>query len=348
MNLFYLNVASQVKQRVSLEKLKGKRVLITGANGILGSHIAALLAYLNNEFSFDMKVLNVSRSAPASWLEDIFKTKGFAFREMDLGEEPVKFKEDFDFIIHAATYGQPKKFIENAATTMCLNSTVTESLLRIAERSGATFLFMSTSEIYGNPSPEYCPTSELAPAVIHSSDIRASYNVSKVFSEVLCNLYNETGRVRARVARVSSVYGPGVRLNDDRVLYVFIKRALETGELRLMDQGMQRRKWCYITDAMVMFFHILLHSTSVIYNVCGSGIYSIAEIAQSIGSQLNKPVYFPDKESFQEHTKGSLNLIDLDNTKILKEAKMQKLIEPEQGIVDCIAWIKWLMEQKLS
>lgn len=344
MNPFYLRIATQTQKRVAFEKLNGKRVLITGANGILCSHLANMIAFLNREYGYDTKVLNISRSAPAKWLHETFQTPGFEYRQIDLGEEPLNLKEDFDFIIHGATYGQPKKFIHNAAKTMCLNSSVTESLLKVAERNKATFLFMSTSELYGNPAPEHCPTSELAPAIINSLDVRSSYNVSKVFSEVLCNLYNESRSVRARVARVSSVYGPGVRLDDDRVLYVFIKRALETGELRLMDMGEQRRKWCYIADALVMFFHILLHSESVIYNVSGSDVLSIADIAKTIGTQLNVPVIFPKNIDVQDHVKGSLNLIDLDNSKILREASISNLTSANQGIAESICWMKWLLE----
>lgn len=343
MNSFYLQIATKVLSQVDLAPLRGRKVLITGTNGLLGSHMAAVMAYLNREFGYGLTVTCISRSAPPPWMTTVLRTEGFTFHQMNLGAEEFDLPGDWDYVIHGATYGQPKKFIANAVETMRLNALVTENLLKSATRAKGSFLFMSTSEIYGNPPVEFNPTAENCPATILPGDPRASYTVAKVFGEVLCNLYNSSAMARARVARVSSVYGPGVHLNDDRVLNVFILRALRSGELRLMDAGEQKRKWLYISDGLTMLFYILLHAPSVTYNVSGSGLHSIGDLAHLIGRDVNVPVIFPQaKSSDDEHLKGALNVINLDNHKILHETKLADLVPLEDGVRATIGWLRYL------
>lgn len=345
MNKHYQNIADEVINTLSLKPLNGKSVLITGANGLIGSHMLSVLAEANKNLNLNLNVTASSRSQPAPWIKNIFMQPGFKFINIDLVNASLPWEgQSFDYVIHAATYGQPKKFLENPLQTMILNSKVTESLLELTAKTNGTFLFMSSSEIYGNPPIEFTPTQENYHGNVSPLDQRSPYTSSKRFGETLCKVYNDMKKVRARIARVSSVYGPGVNLIDDRVLNVFIRRAIEEKKLKLMDQGEQKRRWLYITDALVMFFYILLYSKELVYNVGGVDLRSVGELANYIGKEVGVPVVFPDKSTTAGHTVGAPTLIDIDTNLIRSEAKMEKLTTLEQGLKSCIAWTNDLLK----
>ncbi len=348
MNKFYKKIAENVIERISLEKLKKKSVLITGANGLLGSHMASVL-YLNNlKNNFQTQVTCTSLNAPPFWLKDIYSTPGFKFIQADLVKNRSEIlRGEFDYIIHGATYGQPKKFLESPFETMTLNSTVTEDLLKLGAKKKVKFLFMSSSEIYGSPPKEVTPTREDYPGNVSPLDQRSPYTSSKRFGETLCKIYSDGGFVDAKIARVSSIYGPGANLRDDRVINAFIRRALQTGELRLMDRGDQMRRWLYITDGLCMLFHILLHGSKLVYNVCGSDLKSIKELAEFVSEQTSAKLVFPQENISDTHTSGAPNQIDIDNTLIVHEAALNNLVPLREGLTQSIAWTKDLFQENV-
>ncbi len=344
MHKSYLDVASGAHAQIDTTLLRQKSVLITGSNGLLGSHMMATLAWANAAQDLGVSVTCTSRSQPELWLKNMLEEAGFEFIQADLTKGLPDFGgRTFDFVIHAATYGQPKKFLERPLETMTLNSTVTEQLLKLTAQSHGTFLFMSSSEIYGHPTPEVFPVKEQYHGISSPLDQRAAYTSSKRFGETLCKIYDEQKLVRARVARVSSVYGPGAYLIDDRVLNVFIHRALKTGQLKLMDQGEQKRRWLYITDALVMLFYILTHGDEFVYNVSGDDLRSIADLATYVGEITGANVEFPFTAEHSGHTIGAPDLIDIDNGRIVREANMQELISLKEGLKACVAWFRDLL-----
>jgi dTDP-glucose 4,6-dehydratase/UDP-glucuronate decarboxylase len=347
-NPHYLSIAENVTNKVSLEQLKGARILLTGANGLLGSHLAGAIALANQNKNFHAKVSCLSLSKPHPWLKSIFESPGFSYTQMDLSKNYREITGGYDFVIHAATYGQPKKFLDHPLETLSLNSSVTEYLLNLSARSKARFLFMSTSELYGNPAPEACPVKENHPAQISSLDSRANYTGGKLYSEILCKMMKDAGSVDTRVARVSAVYGPGIALNDDRALNVFIRKALQEGRLQLMDNGAQVRRWLHISDATAMLFHILCHGKEFVYNVCGNDRRSIRDLALQIGEKTGVEVFFKESPQNVAHLAGALNQIDIDNTRIRTEMGSGELRTLNQIVNDTIAWTRDLIKDSKS
>jgi len=344
MNGHYQIISDRVLDQVSLEPLRGKRVLITGSNGLLGSHLASVIARSNQRQALAARVLCLSRSKPVSWLVPVLASPGFSFSQLDLASGLPPRLSPPDFVIHAATYGQPKKFLENPSSTMILNTQTTHELLELVSAVGGSLLFMSSSEIYGSPPAEFTPTREDYPGNVAPLDQRSPYTSSKRMGETWCKVYQESRGIRARIARVSSAYGPGANLTDDRVLNVLIRGALEMNEIRLMDQGRQRRRWLYISDALVMLLHILLRGRELVYNVAGDDLRSVAELGSYIGELVGVPVILPPDEQHAEHTAGAPALIDIDISRIRAEAGLGPLIPLREGLAPCIQWTRDLME----
>jgi UDP-glucuronate decarboxylase len=115
-----------------------------------------------------------------------------------------------------------------------------------AERHNARILIASTSEVYGDP--EVSPQPESYHGNVNTWGPRACYDEGKRAAESLCYEFQSQGRAEVRVARIFNTYGPGMRLDDGRVMTEFIVAALAGQPLRLDANGEQTRTFCYIDD----------------------------------------------------------------------------------------------------
>ena len=147
----------EISGNIELNKLRDKTVLITGSNGLIGTYIIKLFYLANKKQDLNIKVIGISKNEPNELLSTTRDDKNFAFYKKNLAKD-FEFNEEVNYIIHAATYAQPAKFLENKLETIKLNTLVTEKLLNICKRNNASFLFLSSSEIYGQaekiPTPE--------------------------------------------------------------------------------------------------------------------------------------------------------------------------------------------------
>lgn len=350
MNRFYRDIAETVLKGVSLEPLRGKRVLITGSNGLIGSHMVAAIHLGNLKQGLAAKVIGISRSAPTPWLESLSADGSVEFLKADLTSNVglPTFGQGFDYIVHAASYAQPQRYLTDPVATMKLSSSVTCDLLEMAARSNdtrgrrATFLFLSSVAIYGVPQRAGELINEDFPGFASPLDPRAVYTSSKRFGETLCKVFNDQGSVDARIARAAPVFGPGLPLNDSRVLGEFVARALEHGELRMKDDGSQKRSWLFISDAMIMLFHVLLHGKHLVYNVSGTDVRSIAEMARYIAGETGVPVTVPETAVTGLHSHGAFPVIDLDISRIMAETGLGELVSLKTGLRSCIEWARSL------
>ena len=134
----------QIKLAFDVNELKGKTVLVTGANGLIGSNLVNVLYYLSQKHNLNLHIIAHSFSAPVAWLP---KDKNIQYLASDLAQGIADLS--FDVLIHTATYGQPKKFIQNKLGTVQLNTETLIKLLQNSQKNKAKVLFISSSEIYG-------------------------------------------------------------------------------------------------------------------------------------------------------------------------------------------------------
>jgi UDP-glucuronate decarboxylase len=132
-------------------------------------------------------------------------------------------------------------------------------MLDLAQRQGArSILYMSTSEIYGDPDPAFIPTAEDYRGNVSCNGPRACYDESKRMAEALCGIYHSLYRTPVKVMRPFNVYGPGQRLDDRRIVPDLIAAALDRQPLVLYSDGRATRSFCYISDAIRAMWHVLL------------------------------------------------------------------------------------------
>ena len=174
----------------------------------------------------------------------------------------------FDYIIHTAGIASPEHYRANPLLTIDVTINVTKSLLERAKTDNSRMLFFSSSEIYGDPFPEFVPTSEDYRGNVSTRGPRACYDESKRLGETLCWIYQTYFNVHVCVARPFNVYGPGMMPKDYRVLPNFATQIAKKESLKIYGSGNQTRTFCYISDAIIGFMKILLDSKNPdVFNV---------------------------------------------------------------------------------
>ena len=274
---------------VPIDALEGKTILLTGATGLVGTHFLKAFKEMYDK-GVRFNVIAIGRNYPMEYLSDVINEPWVTYSMMDLSSANIQhYFKNVDVVIHAATYGQPRKFLSKAEATVKLNTSTTIELLKKVQKG--KFLFISSSEVYSGLTNTPFVEGEIGTTT--PSHPRAIYIEAKRCGEAIINNYRNTGW-DARIVRLSLGYGEGVRRDDDRVMNVFIRKALLEGEIKLIDTGSAERTYCYIGDSVNMMLRVLLEGKESLYNIGGYSYITIANLAYLIGEILNVPVIIPN------------------------------------------------------
>ena len=317
-----------------LLSLNNKSIIITGATGLIGYNLLKLLKELVELEHFKLKVYAIHKNPLPFFMIDLAQI--FDFIQGDLvsltkeGALP-----NVDIIIHGAGYGQPEKFMEDPYLTIELNTHITNLLLKKARDK---FLFISTSELYSGLSKSEFYETEVGNS--NTNHPRAPYIESKRLGECLTLLANENYKINANVARLSLAYGPGVKLNDSRVLNQLIYRGLTENRIILRDSGNNIRSYLYISSAIYILILILIKGKGEIYNVGGDSEVSIRELGEKISQILEVDFSFPlNKSENVSPTNVKLNL-----EKTISLTGPIKFSGINDGLLSTIEWYKFLLK----
>lgn len=271
-------------RKVQWEKLYGKNVLITGAYGMLASYMTDMLIYLNEYQNAGITIIAIVRS------EDKCKLRFREYAErpyfiiktsrMDL---PIDIDIKIDFIIHAASLASPQYYRIKPIEVIMPNAVGTYNLLNLAVSNECKgFLLFSTGSVYGKVNGSVCIAEDVM-GLIDPLDIRSCYSESKRFAETLCKAYWIQKNVPTKIVRIFHTYAPTMDYqNDSRVFASFVNDIVNHRDIVIKSDGLAKRSFCYITDAVVGFFLVLLEGNSgEAYNVCNEKEwYSIWELAE--------------------------------------------------------------------
>ncbi len=251
-----------------LPELAGRRLLITGGAGFLGYYLVRTVADWNQDAApgerIDLTVCdNMVRGKPA-WLADVERAPSVKLVVADASRPLPADLGPFDWIIHAAGIASPMVYRRLPLETMDANINGLRWLLDMA-RSQADrgrplkgFLFYSSSEIYGDPTPDAIPTPEEYRGNVSCTGPRACYDESKRYGETLCVVFARQYGVRAMMARPFNNYGPGLRIDDGRVIPDFSRAVLDGRDIVMHSDGSPTRTFCYSADAIAGYYRVLV------------------------------------------------------------------------------------------
>lgn len=246
-----------------INTLKGKSILITGATGLIGVTLIDTLMHLG-----DVKVYAVGRSKKKAIerLGEYYEDPNFNFIEQDV-QQPFADDLIVDFIIPGASNTHPLAYSQYPIETIMINIKGAEHALQLAEKCGATLLYPSTVEVYGNAFGKDILTEDYT-GKLNLSTSRACYTESKRVSEAMCQSYIAEKGVDVKIVRLSRVFGPTMLESDSKASSQFIKKAIAKEDIVLKSNGEQYFSYTYVADAVSAMLHVMLNGkTGEAYNI---------------------------------------------------------------------------------
>lgn len=244
-----------------LPNLEGGTWLISGGAGFLGGYFLDFLDYCNkNVFVKPCKVICIENflSGTPDRIKHLMDNEYIKIINADI-VKPLQISGEIDYIVHAASIASPTFYRKYPIETIEANVIGLKNLLEIAKNSKVkSFLFFSTSEIYGDPSLENIPTPESYNGNVSCTGPRACYDESKRLGETLAVNYFRQYGVPVKIVRPFNVFGPGLRLEDKRVIPDFFNDALRDKRIKILSNGSPTRSFCYVRDAVNGFLRTLI------------------------------------------------------------------------------------------
>tara|TARA_Y100000768_G_scaffold150723_1_gene112600 strand:+ start:1371 stop:2420 length:1050 start_codon:yes stop_codon:yes gene_type:complete len=253
---------------INLDLLNKKNILITGAFGFIGKYILETLITLKKNNNIDLKIYALDNFITSnSEVKNYFEDKDIECFDHDICKE-INIDLKFDYIVCLAGIASPYYYKKYPMETLNVSIDGFKNMFNLKHDNNSKFIFFSSSEIYGNPPNDQIPTKETFKGHVSSIGPRSCYDESKRLGETLCYIYSNFHDKKTAIIRPFNVYGPGMTLNDYRIIPNIARSIILDEELKVYDTGNQTRTYCYITDAITGFLKVIFKDEKFgVYNI---------------------------------------------------------------------------------
>src|SRR5205809_5525374 len=305
-----------------------KRVVITGAAGFIGSHLAEAL--LDRDYAIvGIDNLLTGDTANISHLAN----RDFTFIKHDVTNY-IYIEGPVDFVLHWASPASPIDYLELPIPTLKVGALGTHKALGLAKAKGARFVLASTSEVYGDPLEH--PQRETYWDNVNPVGPRGVYDEAKRFAEAMTMAYHRFHGLDTKIVRIFNTYGPRMRLNDGRAVPASMSQALRNEDVTVFGDGTQTRSFTYITDLVDGIIRLMLSSENDPINIGNPREMTIEEIATTIirmtGSK-SKIVYKPLPTDDPKQRRP-------DITRARRLLKWEPKVDLDEGLVKTIDYFR--------
>src|ERR1700732_1419207 len=250
------------------------RVVITGAAGFIGSHLAEALldrdcAVIRIDNLLTGDVANISHLV----------NRDFTFIKHDVTNY-IYIDGPVDFVLHWASPASPIDYLELPIPTLKVGALGTHKALGLAKAKGARFVIASTSEVYGDPLEH--PQKETYWGNVNPVGPRGVYDEAKRVAEAMTRAYPRSHGVDTKIVRIFNTYGPRMRVNDGRAVPAFMSQALRNEDVTVFGDGSQTRSFTYITDLVDGIIKLMLSDVNDPVNIGNPREMTIEAIARTI------------------------------------------------------------------
>src|ERR1700691_3844533 len=311
----------------------GKRILVTGGAGFLGSHLCERLLNEGND------VLCVDNYFTGN-KDNIAACIGNPHFELVRHDVTFPLYIEVDEIYNLACPASPVHYQHDPVQTTKTSVHGAINMLGLAKRLRAKILQASTSEVYGDPSVH--PQTEEYWGNVNPVGPRSCYDEGKRCAETLFFDYYRQHQLPIKVARIFNTYGPRMHPTDGRVVSNFIVQALHNKDITLYGDGSQTRSFCYVDDLIDCLIRLMQSSDDVtgpinLGNPSDVTIRKLAETVVDLTGSKSKLVYRPlpsdDPKQRQPNINRAGELLNWRPTLALRDGLVKTIAYFEELLV---------------
>jgi dTDP-glucose 4,6-dehydratase len=251
------------------------RVLITGAAGFLGSHLAD--RFLKDGHSV-VGLDNFITGNPEN-IAHLTGHERFEFVRHNISTYTYV-GGPLDGVLHFASPASPVDYLEHPIATLKVGALGTHNALGLAKEKGARFFLASTSEVYGDPLVH--PQPESYWGNVNPIGPRGVYDEAKRFAEAITMAYHRYHAVDTRIVRIFNTYGPRMRADDGRAIPAFIGQALEGRPLTVAGDGSQTRSICFVDDTVEGIYRLFMNGDPEPTNIGNPNEFTVQQLAELV------------------------------------------------------------------
>jgi UDP-glucose 4-epimerase len=314
--------------------LEGKRILITGGAGFIGTTLARRLVDRNEIVALD----NLHRDALSR--SDLLEHPNLTFQQGDVLDADTlrALAQGVTHIVHCAGIAGVDTVLESPVRTMRVNVIGTYNVLEAGLSTQDTLerlVDFSTSEVFGSQAFRVAETSVSVTGSV--GEARWTYAVSKLAGEHMAHAYHAELGLPTTSVRPFNVYGP--EQMGGGAIRAFIEAALAGEDLTIHGDGSQIRAWCYVDDMVEGTLTALEHPNAVgeSFNIGNArSAVTIFDLAQRIkratdapGEIVFRPLHYTDVELRIPNVDKARNLLGFESR-----------VELDEGLARTVAWYR--------
>jgi dTDP-glucose 4,6-dehydratase len=243
-------LGSDNSKAMSLNRDNRPRAVVSGGAGFIGRRLVSALL----DRGWQVVVIDNLVTSRRENLRPLLERPGFEFIEHNVSAK-VTVEGDVTHVLHLASPASPVDFPTIPIQILKVGTIGTHHMLGLALAKGARFLLASTSEVYGDPLVH--PQPETYWGNVNPIGPRGCYDEAKRCAEAFAMAYHHAHGLDIRIVRIFNTYGPGMRLNDGRVVPNFLGQALRGEPLTVYGDGSQTRSFTYVDDLVAGMLAVL-------------------------------------------------------------------------------------------
>jgi len=312
------------------EEFAGKRVLVTGGAGFIGSWLCDVLV----DFDAEVTCVDDFSTGRIENIGHLKEKRNFKLSKIDASR--FQSKEKYDFIFHMAGHASPEEYQTRPIETLEASSFGSAIMAELARKNDAVILFASTSEVYGDA--EIIPTPESYWGKVNPIGPRSCYDEGKRFAEALLMAYHKQYGLGVRIPRIFNSYGP--RLREDglygRAMSRFIAQALSDRPITIYGDGKQTRSFCYVTDTVtgLLLLATCERGNGEVVNLGSSLELSILDLA----SKIREVTRSKSVLEFHQLPKDDPKRRCPDTSKIAALIGWHPIVSFDEGLERTVSW----------
>jgi UDP-glucuronate decarboxylase len=314
----------------------GKRIVVTGGAGFLGSHLCERLLMSGN----DVICVDNLFTGTKENIRHLLNNNYFEFIRHDI---VTPLYVECDEIYNLACPASPLHYSHDPIKTTKTSIFGSVNMLGLAKRTNSKILQASTSEVYGDP--QMHPQREDYWGNVNPIGLRSCYDEGKRAAETLFMDYHRKYKVSIKIARIFNTYGPRMSCNDGRVISNFIVQALKNEDIIIYGDGSQTRSFCYVDDLIEALIKIMDTGSDFTgpVNIGNPEEYTILELAETIISLTNSK----SKITFQKLPQDDPARRKPDISYAKESLNWEPKVSLNEGLIKTIKYYGELLNVKL-